>query len=100
MGVGVQESEESRIIYTLAQVAKHCKLLIKRDMQAFKGAWSRFWSKIIFPILIFTMLQKGIFNRQPKFESHLLSYKRVTELEILRYVNRVKISVLNLKRMC
>lgn len=32
------------------------------------GAWSQFLSKIIFPILMFSMLQHGIFNRQPKFE--------------------------------
>lgn len=37
-------------------------------------------TKIVFPILMFTMLKWGFFERQPKFGCHWLSYKRVTEL--------------------
>ena len=36
---------------------------------------------------MFTMLELGIFNMKPKFECHSLSFKRITDLTILYYVN-------------
>lgn len=49
----------------------------------FREAWSRFWPKNIFPIVLLTMLQQGIRNKHLKFEGHLLSHKQVTEHTIL-----------------
>lgn len=40
-----------------------------------KGHGRDFGHKYFFSILIFRMLQEGIFNRQPKFFCHSLSYK-------------------------
>lgn len=53
----------------------------------FKGAWSRFFAKKYFAnffllILMLTMLHEAIFNMQPNFKCHPLSYKVVTELTI------------------
>lgn len=49
-------------------------------LQIFKGRGHDFDLKC-FSILMFTMLQKGIIDRQPKFGFQLLSYKAVTELK-------------------
>lgn len=45
-----------------------------------------FFAKNHFPN--FTMFQNGIYHRQPNFASLLLSYKQLTELTILCFVNK------------
>ena len=37
------------------------------------------------------------FNGQPKFDCHLLNYKRVTKLTILRYENKAFVYILNVE---
>lgn len=47
-----------------------------------------------FTFLILTMLQLGIYSRQPKFWRYLLCYKRNTELTIFCFLNKVQVMIL------
>lgn len=61
MGVGwggFKESEESQIIFTLAQVAKNCNILVKRDLQAFNG--QSFIPGCQWPLFKIEMCRNGI----------------------------------------
>lgn len=40
------------------------------------------------------MVIMGISNNLSKFESQILSYKKVTEFEILSYVNKARVLIL------
>lgn len=53
--------------------------------------------EFFFSNLVFAMLHQGIFDRQPTFECHFLSYKRVIELTMLCNVNKAQVYIFNVK---
>lgn len=58
------------------------------------GALPQFWSKFIFPLLMFTKLQYGISNSKANFEYLASDYRRNAELTIFCYVNKAQAMLL------